>query len=88
MNAPRNDPDTLTEECGNTTTPRPSSSSAKKKKKHISMHEGIGAWADCCSCEAEPYWRELAEEMGVDLNEYEEDEFETQDSSQESGCTK
>jgi hypothetical protein len=50
-----------------------------KKKKHLSMHEGIGAWADCCSCEAEPYWRELAEEMGVDFNEYEDDEFEPEE---------
>lgn len=61
--------------------PRKASSSRKKgKKKHISMHEGIGAWADCCSCEAEPYWREHAEEMGVDFNEYEEDEFEEEES--------
>jgi hypothetical protein len=51
----------------------------KRKKKHISMHEGIAVWADCCSCEAEPYWRELAEEMGVDLNEYEDEEFESEE---------
>ncbi len=62
-----------------TPSPQPSSSANKqKKKKHISMHEGIGAWADCCSCEAEPYWREHAKELGVDFNEYEEDEFETE----------
>lgn len=58
--------------------PQPSpTANKKKKKKHISMHEGIGAWTDCCSCEAEPYWRELADEMGVEFNEYEEDEFES-----------
>ncbi|NNF96306.1 MAG: hypothetical protein HKM94_05195 [Halobacteria archaeon] len=44
-----------------------------KRKKSISMHDGIAVWCDCCSCEAEPYWAELAEEMGVDLgSDYEE----------------
>ena len=37
------------------------------RKKSISMHENIGAWCDCCSCEAEPYWLEVAEELGIDL---------------------
>lgn len=57
----------------------------KRKKKHISMHEGIGVWADCCSCEAEPYWREHAEEMGVTFNDYEEDEFESEEPEPQSG---
>lgn len=43
-------------------------------KKRISMHEGIAPWCDCCSCEAEPYWAELAEELGVDLGSDYEDE--------------
>jgi hypothetical protein len=38
------------------------------RKKSISMHDGVPVWHDCCCCEAEPYWAELAEEMGVDLN--------------------
>ena len=76
MDDPRKNSNTATEECRKASNSQ-SSSPTKKKKKHISMHEGIGAWADCCSCEAEPYWRELADEMGVDFNEYEEDEFET-----------
>ena len=38
-----------------------------KSKASLSMHDGIAVWCDCCSCEAEPYWAELAEEMGVDL---------------------
>ena len=38
-----------------------------KRKKSLSMHEGVAVWCDCCSCEAEPYWAELAEEMGIDL---------------------
>lgn len=63
----------------------PSNPPAKKKKKHISMHEGVGVWADCCSCEAEPYWREMAEEMGVDFNEYEEEEFEAEKAEPDSG---
>lgn len=61
-------------------SPRSSATSNRnRKKKHISMHEGIGVWADCCACEAEPYWRELGEEMGVDFNEYEDDEFEPEE---------
>ena len=35
---------------------------APKPCKPISMHEDVPVWADCCSCEAEPYWTELAEE--------------------------
>ena len=38
-----------------------------KPRKSLSMHEGIAVWCDCCTCEAEPYWVEIAEEMGVDL---------------------
>lgn len=44
------------------------------KKKRISMHDGIAVWCDCCSCEAEPYWVEIAEEMGIDLGSDYEDE--------------
>ena len=43
------------------------------RKKRANMHEGIGVWCDCCSCEAEPYWAELADEMGVDLSDYEDE---------------
>lgn len=44
-----------------------------KRIKSISMHDGIAVWCDCCSCEAEPYWVEIAGEMGVDLgSDYEE----------------
>jgi hypothetical protein len=47
------------------------------KKKRISMHDGIAPWCDCCSCEAEPYWVEIAEEQGIDLgSDYEDDEAE------------
>lgn len=46
----------------------------RPRKKRISMHEGIGVWCDCCSCEAEPRWAALAEEFGFDLSDYEEDE--------------
>lgn len=27
-----------------------------------SMHNGVEAWCDCCSCEAEPYWVEAMED--------------------------
>jgi hypothetical protein len=37
------------------------------------MHDGIAVWCDCCSCEAEPYWVEIAAEMGIDLGSDYED---------------
>jgi hypothetical protein len=43
-------------------------------RKGRSMHDGIAAWCDCCSCEAEPYWAAVAEELGIDLGgDYEDD---------------
>ncbi|PSU13493.1 hypothetical protein C9J03_06140 [Photobacterium gaetbulicola] len=36
----------------------------------MSMHEGVADWCDCCVCEAEPYWLEVAEEMGIDMSNY------------------
>ena len=35
-------------------------------RSRISMHDGVTDWCDCCSCEAEPYWAEVAEELGID----------------------
>ena len=50
-------------------------SAPQKRKKSISMHEGIAVWCDCCSCEAEPYWVEVAQELGIDLgSDYEDDD--------------
>lgn len=46
----------------------------KPARRHISMHEGIAVWCDCCSCEAEPYWQEVAEALGIDLGSDYEDE--------------
>ena len=46
---------------------------SRSKKKRSNMHEGIAVWADCCSCEAEPMWREVAEELGIDLSDYEDE---------------
>ena len=51
-----------------------SAAPVKPRKKRLSMHEGIAVWADCCSCAAEPYWLEVAEEMGIDLGSDYEDE--------------
>lgn len=65
MNDDLTDSDTRKPE---TSTPPPPA-----KKKRINMHEGIGVWCDCCSCEAEPRWAALAEEMGVDLSDYEDE---------------
>lgn len=41
-------------------------------KKRSNMHEGIADWCDCCSCEPEERWVEVAEKMGIDLNDYQE----------------
>lgn len=43
-------------------------------RKPASMHEGIPVWCDCCSCEAEPRWIEVARELGIDLDEHEPQE--------------
>jgi hypothetical protein len=51
----------------------PGSSVEKQQRKSLSMHDGIAVWCDCCSCEMEPYWAAVAEEMGIDVyNDYEE----------------
>lgn len=34
--------------------------------RSLSMHEGVTEWCDCCSCAAEPYWMEVAQELGID----------------------
>ncbi|MCG6862530.1 MAG: hypothetical protein LJE70_14815 [Chromatiaceae bacterium] len=53
---------------------RPASvSPERRRKKSPSMHEGIAVWCDCCSCEAEPYWVEIAKEMGMELGSDYED---------------
>ena len=38
----------------------------------MSMHEGIANWCDCCVCEAEPYWMDVADEMGINMSDYED----------------
>lgn len=44
-----------------------------KRRRSLSMHDGIAVWCDCCSCEAEPYWVEIAAQMGLELgSDYEE----------------
>lgn len=48
-------------------SPQRPARASRLRKRSISMHEGIAVWCDCCSCEAEPYWAELADEMGIDL---------------------
>ncbi|MFV1972093.1 MAG: hypothetical protein ACC648_00105 [Thiohalobacterales bacterium] len=46
-----------------------------RPQKSLSMHDGIAVWCDCCSCEMEPYWAAVAEEMGIDVyNDYEDSE--------------
>jgi len=35
-----------------------------------SMHDRVASWCDCCPCEPEDRWAELADEMGVDLSDH------------------
>ena len=58
-----------------TTAPTSVTNDRGVKKRSLSMHDGIAVWCDCCSCEAEPYWVEAAEAMGLDLgSDYEDQE--------------
>jgi len=47
---------------------RNAAGAATRRKKRAgsgmskSMHDGVEAWCDCCSCEAEPYWIEAMQE--------------------------
>ena len=53
----------------------PATAAGTKPSRSISMHDGIAVWCDCCSCEAEPYWVEIATEMGMNLgSDYEDAE--------------
>lgn len=64
-NTHRHAKDIRTEKKARKTSRRPASLPAdSRSKKSLSMREGIAVWYDCCSCEAEPYWAEIAEETG------------------------
>ncbi len=39
------------------------------RREPANMHEDTAVWCDCCPCEAEPHWRRLAEELGIDLSD-------------------
>lgn len=76
MNDPHPDSDVRTpEEKQKPSTRQPDIPAAPNRKKRTSMHDGIAVWCDCCSCKAEPYWAELAEELGIDLG----DDYEKED---------
>lgn len=49
--------------------PAKSQDAGCEKRKPANMHEDIPVWHDCCSCEAEPYWVEIAEQMDLDQEE-------------------
>ena len=50
-----------------------STPSGTPRRKRANMHEGKAVWCDCCSCEAEPRWAAVAEEMGISLSDYEDE---------------
>ena len=41
----------------------------RPKRARLSMHEDVAVWCDCCSCEAEPYWQAVADELGIELGD-------------------
>jgi hypothetical protein len=53
------------------TAAMPATTSKQPKAMSKSMHDGIAVWCDCCSCEMEPYWEEVAREMGVAFSDHE-----------------
>lgn len=70
---PHADSDTRDEgEKEEASTRQPAVPADRKKKKRVNMHDGTAIWCDCCSCEAEPRWVEVAEELGIDLSDYED----------------
>ena len=46
----------------------PEARMAPAARSRLRMHEGVTVWCDCCSCEAEPYWVDVAGELGIDLD--------------------
>ena len=66
MSDSRQSPDTRIE-----TPPKASQQAQKKKKKSLSMHEDVPVWYDSCSCQAEPYWLEVAGEMETEVTDCE-----------------
>lgn len=74
MTDPTQDTDGRRRDASRETSPgKTPAQSGRIRKKSKSMHDGIAVWCDCCSCEAEPYWVEIAKEMGVDLGSDYED---------------
>lgn len=59
---------------GTVREPQQHSSRTTQRRKRLSMHDGIAPWCDCCVCEAEPYWADVAKEMGIELSNYEEEQ--------------
>ena len=54
------------------TAAAPAAANRQPKAMSKSMHNNIAVWCDCCSCEMEPYWAEVAREMGEEISDYED----------------
>jgi len=50
----------------------PATARRRPETRSKSMHDGIPVWCDCCSCEMEPYWAEIAREMGAEFSDHED----------------
>ena len=37
--------------------------SAPEPRRRVTMHDDVETWVDTCSCEPEPRWQALAEEL-------------------------
>lgn len=36
---------------------------SRKRRRPLSMHEDVAVWCDCCSCEAEPRWQAVEDDL-------------------------
>jgi hypothetical protein len=54
------------------TVAKPAAARRRPEGMSKSMHDGIAVWCDCCSCEMEPYWAEVARETGMTFSDYED----------------
>jgi len=57
---------------GTDKTATPTAAGRQPEAMSKSMHDGIAVWCDCCSCEMEPYWAEVAREMEVQSGDNED----------------
>jgi hypothetical protein len=43
----------------------PPSADASPRPRRLGMHRDVASWCDTCTCEAEPRWAAVGEELGM-----------------------